>query len=60
MVRLIWLEAGGPPVKPPRKTGYGAIFLRRVLSAVGGSVVTDFAPTGLRASVSVPIRARAS
>ena len=44
-----WLEVGGPPVLAPSRSGFGSVLLGRMLEAeIGGNVVIDYAPTGLR------------
>jgi PAS domain S-box-containing protein len=45
---LVWTEAGGPPVKPPRRSGFGRVVSEKMLArALGAEVTTDFAPSGL-------------
>ncbi|WP_081871303.1 PAS domain-containing protein [Parvularcula oceani] len=54
---LSWTEAGGPPVEePPAGKGTGAGLVDRLLAAADGSIETDWAPEGLRATVHLPIR----
>jgi PAS domain S-box-containing protein len=54
-LRLSWIEQGGPPVAPPSSKGFGHIVVERmVASSLGGSVVMDFAPEGLRWTLSIP------
>jgi PAS domain S-box-containing protein len=51
-----WAEAGGPPVKVPRRSGFGRLLLERALAAdLKGEVRLDFAPTGLRCDIIVPL-----
>jgi two-component sensor histidine kinase len=50
-----WDETGGPPVTPPRKRGYGSIFLGRLIEAAGGALDLTFRPGGLAAEISLPI-----
>jgi two-component sensor histidine kinase len=52
-----WREAGGPPVLPPQKRGYGSIMLRRLVEAAGGSMTMEFQPTGLIADISLTLDA---
>jgi two-component sensor histidine kinase len=56
-VTFSWDETGGPPVTPPRKRGYGSIFLRRLIEAAGGALDLTFRPSGLAAEISLPISA---
>lgn len=47
-LRIVWRESGGPPVKPPRRTGFGTRLIKRGLAAdLGGSVNIDYRPEGL-------------
>ncbi len=50
---LMWLERGGPPVKPPSRSGFGTRMIKRTLAAeFNGEVDLDFAETGLVCRVS--------
>jgi two-component sensor histidine kinase len=51
---ISWREAGGPPVQPPKKRGYGSVLLRRLVEGAGGAIAIDFRPTGLAAEISLP------
>jgi two-component sensor histidine kinase len=50
-----WRETGGPPVAgPPRRRGFGIRLLERALAydlGPGGSVVLEFDPAGVRATI---------
>jgi two-component sensor histidine kinase len=47
-LRLTWRESGGPPVKPPEKTGFGTRLIQRGLaSELRGQVTMDYQPGGL-------------
>jgi PAS domain S-box-containing protein len=47
-VEIVWCEAGGPPVKPPTRKGFGSRLIERSLSReLGAPVTLDFAPAGL-------------
>jgi PAS domain S-box-containing protein len=53
--RIAWLEAGGPPVQPPERRGFGSTVVgAMVKSALGGQVELDFAPEGLRWQCEAP------
>jgi two-component sensor histidine kinase len=55
-VHIKWAERNGPPVAPPKREGFGSRLLSKVLPTQADvSVEMDFAPTGLRASISLPI-----
>jgi two-component system CheB/CheR fusion protein len=53
MLRLKWKESGGPPVRPPARRGFGLNLLES--HALGGDVCLEFAPPGLRCSISTPL-----
>jgi two-component sensor histidine kinase len=53
--KIVWLEAGGPLVKPPQKRGYGSILLQRIVQGAGGSCTVDFRPTGVAAEISLAV-----
>jgi PAS domain S-box-containing protein len=58
--RFTWLEGGGPPVKPPRRRGFGSIVLEEMIcESFGTSPVLDFAPSGLTWSMIIPLHALA-
>ncbi|WBV45195.1 sensor histidine kinase [Pseudoroseomonas cervicalis] len=47
-LRLRWHEAGGPPVRPPLRTGFGTRMIRQALAAeFEAEIDMDFAPEGL-------------
>lgn len=46
VVRLDWIESGGPPVKPPTRQGFGTKLLRAQPGLL--TVEQDYAPDGLR------------
>jgi PAS domain S-box-containing protein len=47
-LRLTWRESGGPPVRPPQRTGFGTRLIQRGLaSELRGQVVMDYQPGGL-------------
>jgi PAS domain S-box-containing protein len=52
---LNWKEAGGPPVAPPGRLGFGTRMIERVVGGeLGGTVQSDYAPEGFGCRVSVP------
>jgi two-component sensor histidine kinase len=54
-VRFCWREAGGPPVEPPHRTGFGRVLLERLVGAsLGGSVALEFPKEGLHCEVEFP------
>ena len=45
-LQLHWCERGGPPVTPPKRTGFGTRLTLSALQAYGGTVKLDFPPEG--------------
>lgn len=55
-LRLVWREAGGPPVVAPARRGFGTRMIERALaSELGGQVVIDFAESGVCCRVDTPL-----
>ena len=50
-----WREHDGPPVSPPRKTGFGSRLLDHALRQQGGRVVSQFEPNGFVARMEFPL-----
>ncbi|WP_372619981.1 HWE histidine kinase domain-containing protein [Falsiroseomonas sp.] len=55
VLALRWAEAGGPPVTPPQRRGFGSRVLEGVLRQAGGRVMLDWAPEGLVCRLQVPL-----
>ncbi len=56
-VRLRWLEAGGPPVTPPTRRGFGSTLIERsICHQLGGTATQDFPPEGLNCEIAFPWR----
>jgi two-component sensor histidine kinase len=54
-----WLERGGPPVRAPKRKGFGMRAIQRILaSEVEGQVRLDFDPDGLRCAIQAPFGAK--
>lgn len=52
---LSWVESGGPEVSPPTRRGFGSNLIEKTISHdLGGSVEMNFAPEGLKASITLP------
>jgi two-component sensor histidine kinase len=52
-----WVESGGPPVQPPAEKHFGTRLIESSLThTLHGKVELDFAPSGLRCRVSLPLR----
>lgn len=55
---LRWIEAGGPPVKAPKRQGFGTRVLARALSTqLHGKLRFDWRPDGLRCEIEMHARA---
>ena len=55
-LHLIWAEAGGPPVAPPARRGFGLRLIEQSLkSAFGRDVAIEFPPEGLVCRVLAPL-----
>ena len=53
--RLRWREVGGPPVKPPARSGFGAALIRRsVPFDLGGEAEVRFLTDGVEVDLLVP------
>jgi two-component sensor histidine kinase len=50
---LDWEEAGGPPVAPPEKSGFGSMLLRGLTRRESGLI--EFRPQGLYARLVLPL-----
>lgn len=56
-ITFAWIEAGGPPVVKPSRTGFGTRMLKRVLATdLGGEVQLDFQKGGLICQVRAPLK----
>ena len=56
VVRLVWVESGGPPPQPVPKKGFGMLLLERGLEqGLGGEARLDWRETGLVATLAIPI-----
>lgn len=58
MLRIRWVEQGGPRVEgPPKRRGFGTRLLEQGLAReLGGSVRLEFRPTGLVCEIEAPLR----
>lgn len=55
-LRLIWTEAGGPPVTAPVQRGFGSRLIERsARDQLGGEATVDFLPHGVVYSISVTL-----
>src|SRR5919202_1780620 len=54
-LRIEWREVGGPPVRPPERTGFGSRLAERTVARqLGGRIRFDFEPAGLRCVLEIP------
>jgi two-component sensor histidine kinase len=59
-LHLGWRESGGPPVVAPSRRGFGSRLLTEgVFRDLGGKTHLEFAPEGVRCSISASLSARA-
>jgi PAS domain S-box-containing protein len=54
-VRVTWQETGGPPVKQPRRKGFGSRLIQSSFGNGTGGARFDFQPTGLICVVEISI-----
>ena len=55
-MRLRWQESGGPPVKPPRRKGFGSRLIEGGLARdLDGEVHLDYKPAGLVCQITMPV-----
>ena len=58
-LEFLWREASGPPVRPPRRTGFGTRLIERGLGQeLGAEVRLDYAATGLECQIRLPLSAK--
>jgi two-component sensor histidine kinase len=50
-----WSEAGGPPVKPPSRQGFGTGVVGRVVDDLEGKLQFDWNPAGLACEIIIPL-----
>lgn len=53
--KIVWSEAGGPAVQPPKRRGYGSVLSQRLMQAVGGAFKIEFRPAGVTADISLAV-----
>lgn len=52
---LVWIETGGPAVKRPERMGFGTkVIEASIRRQLGGDVVKEWPPGGLRATITIP------
>ncbi|WEX85949.1 PAS domain-containing protein [Sinorhizobium garamanticum] len=56
VLHLTWTEVGGPPVREPRRRGFGSILIERSLDKIiGSSVKVEYLPAGVTALIRLPL-----
>ena len=56
LLRLEWVESGGPPVVAPTRKGFGSRLIERGFAGrTGGRVTLDYAAAGLKCRVEAPL-----
>ena len=57
-LRIEWTEAGGPPVAPPTRSGFGSVVIQRtVAQSLNGAVTHEFRPEGVYWAIELPLDA---
>jgi PAS domain S-box-containing protein len=55
LLTLSWTETGGPPVEAPARSGFGSVVLEAIVrGTLSGDVDIDYAPEGLRWTLTCP------
>jgi two-component sensor histidine kinase len=55
MLRLTWRESGGPPVRPPQRTGFGSRMIKDGFGAqLAGTAQIDYDPAGVVCRLTCP------
>jgi two-component sensor histidine kinase len=55
-ITIEWIESGGPPVRPPRRKGFGSRLIdNSIAGRLGGTVDMDFPRNGLRCRMTFPV-----
>ena len=61
ILRLLWSESGGPPVRPPERTGFGTTLIERSIAhELDGRATLDYRPEGLHCELQFPLRGSAA
>jgi PAS domain S-box-containing protein len=60
MLRLRWTESGGPPVRPPERTGFGTTLIERSIAhELDGRATLHYRPEGVVCELQFPLRGSA-
>jgi len=52
-IKLNWLERGGPPVRQPKRKGFGQVVFERIGASLDGDISVDFRPEGFVCDVTI-------
>jgi two-component sensor histidine kinase len=55
LLRLRWVESGGPPVAPPATTGFGTKLIQSATANIDGQVEQKYAVGGLETEIVIPL-----
>ncbi|QFI67358.1 sensor histidine kinase [Sinorhizobium alkalisoli] len=56
VLHLTWTEVGGPPVREPRRRGFGSLLIERSLDKIiGSSVKVEYMSAGVTALIHLPL-----
>jgi PAS domain S-box-containing protein len=56
MLRLDWVESGGPEVSPPERRGFGSTLIERgIAHELEGKATTEYPSEGLRCRIEIPM-----
>jgi CheY-like chemotaxis protein len=56
VLRILWQESGGPPVRPPERQGFGSrLILNAFRQDEGAEATLEFDPAGVRCGFSLPV-----
>jgi two-component sensor histidine kinase len=55
LVKLVWLESGGPPVNSPKKRGFGFHLIERAFGGPLGSAQLVFSLQGLSCTLEITL-----
>jgi two-component sensor histidine kinase len=57
LLRFVWTESGGPPVRAPSRRGFGSRLIERSLASdLGGRADLQFHPGGVVCSIEAPVQ----
>jgi two-component sensor histidine kinase len=55
-LRIVWEERNGPPIKPPKTTGFGTVMINRnPRLSLGAEVECGYPPSGFFWQLTVPL-----